>query len=131
MPSEAVSDGIFYFGACFFLPVFPLLPPFLSTPPPTPAAKMSVFLSILMPNLNKEVIGLKSDKTVGWVVGWASAHHSHHFPPFPKSHRFSQFPPIKHKRKKEIPACQLRLFRRFAHNIMHFRGYCEVMRLVG
>lgn len=57
MPSEAISDGIFYFGARFFLPVFPPLPPSLSTPPPTPAAKMSVFLPILMPNLNKEAIG--------------------------------------------------------------------------
>ena len=141
MPSESVSDGIFYFWACFlFLPVFPLLPPSLSVPPPTPAAKLSARPPILPLNLNKEAIGLKSDKTVGWVVGWASAHHfhhfhhshySHHFRRFPKSHRFSQFPPIKHKRKKEIPACQLRLFRRFAHNIIHFRGYCEVMRLVG
>ena len=133
MPSEPVSDGIFYFWARFlFLPVFPPLPPSLSAPPPTPAAKLSARPPVLPPNLNKEAIGLKSNKT----VGWASAHHfhhshySHHFRRFPKSHRFSQFPPIKHKQKKEIPACQLRLFRRFAHNIIHFRGYCEVMRLV-
>ena len=45
---------------------FPPFPPSLSALPPTPAAKLSVFLPILMPNLNKEAIGLKSDKTVGW-----------------------------------------------------------------
>ena len=66
-----VSDGIFYFWACFlFLPVFPPLPPSLSAPPPTPAAKLSARPPVLLPNLNKEAIWLKSDKTAGWVVGW-------------------------------------------------------------
>ena len=63
MPSESVSDGIFYFWACFlFLPVFPPLPPSLSSPTPTPAAKLSVRPPVLPLNLNKEAIGLKSDK---------------------------------------------------------------------
>ena len=65
MPSEPVSDGIFYFGVRFlFLSVFSLPSPF-SEPPPTPAEKLLVLLLILLLvllHLNKEAIRLKSDK---------------------------------------------------------------------
>ena len=63
MPSELFQTAFFISELVFlFLPVFSLLPPSLSAPPPTPAAKLSVFLPILPTNLNKEAIGLKSDK---------------------------------------------------------------------